>query len=192
MLELECKLTLPDPERILRILRETGAADHGCVFEQNWVYDREGELLVRQELLRLRVTNYNQWGIVTHKRPSVETAYKCRVETECRVEDAGQMRVILESLGYRTEWFYEKYRHSWTHEGCEVVIDLLPELGHFIEIEAADEASIDRMLVAFGLDKQQNLLASYRQIWIDHCAKFGRPVGEWRFPLDFRPGNTTI
>lgn len=192
MLELECKLPLPDPQPVLDRLRQAGAQDHGKVFEQNWVFDREGELFQQQNLLRLRVTDHNIWGILTHKRPATETTYKCRVETEVRVADAAKMRTVLESLGYRAEWMYEKIRRSWAMSGCEVVIDLLPELGYFVEIEGADESSIDRALGQLHLDRTRNLNASYRQIWVEHCAKTGKPAGEWRFPLDFRPDNLNI
>lgn len=181
MRELECKLKLNEPARVIEKLTTLGAEYHGEVYEHNRIYDRNGELAAQQELLRLRVLDSHTWGILTHKRPTVENTYKCRIETETKVESAENMRLILESLGYQQDWFYEKKRRSWTLADCEIVIDLLPVLGHYIEIEAEDEWSIDRRLVQLGLDRKENLKINYRQIWRDFCVSSGQAFGDWRF-----------
>ena len=181
MRELECKLKLEEPEGVVARLAALGAVYHGEVHERNRVFDRAGELAARQELLRLRVTDDHAWGILTHKRPAPEKHYKCRVETETRVENAENTRIILESLGFEQDWFYEKKRQSWVLEGCELVIDRLPQLGYYLEIEAPDEPTIDRLLAELGLDRRQNLNTNYRQIWREHCERTGRDFKDWRF-----------
>ena len=52
------------------------------------------------------------------------------------------MRAILENLGYRQVFRYQKYRESWRHRGQEIEIDETP-IGCFLEIEG-DEA-VDRL-----------------------------------------------
>ncbi len=181
MHELECKLKLSDPAGLIARLAGLGATDHGTVFEHNEIFDRSGELSERRELLRIRVLDGNDWGLLTHKRPAPEGDFKCRVETETRVESADAARTIFESLGYRREWVYEKRRRSWSLGACEIVLDELPELGYFMEIEAPDEATIDGMLRTLGLARQADMKLNYRQIWRDHCARTGRNCSDWRF-----------
>lgn len=179
--EIECKLRVEDAGGLIARLAEAGAADHGTVFERNEVFDRGGELTAKRELLRLRILDGQAWGIITHKRPAPEGDFKCRVETETRVESADAARTIFESLGYRCEWVYEKRRRSWCLGACEIVLDELPELGYFMEIEAPDEATIDGMLRTLGLARQADMKLNYRQIWRDHCARTGRGFCDWRF-----------
>ena len=181
MYELECKLRLADPEGIAARLAGLGAEYHGAVFERNWVFDRKGELCRKSELLRLRVLDGNGWGVLTHKRPVEGTPYKCRIETETRVENAENARHIFESLGYAGEWYYEKRRRSWNLRGLEVVIDELPQLGFFLEIEAESAEAIDGLLAELGLRREENIMSNYRQLWCDYCAERNLPCTDWKF-----------
>lgn len=181
MYELECKLKIDSPEEIAYRLNNLGAVSHHEVFERNWIFDRNGELKQKLELLRLRILDDNTWGILTHKCPAPEKTYKCRIETETRVENAQNARLILESLGYTAEWYYEKRRNSWNYGGGEIVIDELPRLGFFIEIEAESEDVIDELLLALGLNKRDNLKSNYRQLWLSYCKKHHHPFTDWKF-----------
>lgn len=181
MHEIECKLHLSAPNTIVGRLEKLGAEYHGEVFEKNWVFDRKGELGRKRELLRLRVTDENTWGILAHKRPATEGSYKVRVETETRVESAENTRTILESLGYKRDWYYEKRRRSWEYSGCEIVIDQMPRLGYFIEIEAQSDEIIDGLLKLLGLNKLDNLRSNYRQLWFNYCEVENLPFADWKF-----------
>ncbi len=178
--EIECKIRLNAP--LDENIDSLGAQYHGKVHEKNWVFEKAGELFESGQLLRLRVTDDNCWGIVTHKALAQgEGVYKKRIETEVRVDNADNLRRIFTSLGYREDWFYEKFRQSWVLDRCEIVIDTMPELGQFIEIEADSEDEISAIINNLGLDINDNTKSSYRQIWREYCLSQGRDFCDWRF-----------
>lgn len=178
--EIECKLRLS--AEIDEKINSLGAEYHGKVYEQNWVFDKGGELADKRQLLRLRVIDNAKTGIITHKAPaSDEKEYKKRIETEVVVDNADNTRHIFEALGYTVDWYYEKFRQSWELEGCEIVVDTMPHIGQFIEIEADSEQSITDIIQRLGLDHNDNSKLSYRQIWFEHCQQNNLDFGDWRF-----------
>lgn len=151
MRELECKVRLPDPAALARRLDECGWERQGAVFEQNWLFDRGGELAARGEALRLRILDHGREGLVTHKGPATRGPFKEREETQTLVADAEAMRQVFAAQGFAPAFYYEKRRATWRSGGCEAVIDALPRLGDFAEVEAPDENALRRALAELGL-----------------------------------------
>ncbi len=182
-IEIECKLHLPDPAAVSAKLELLGATDLGKVYEQNWVFDKDSELRNSESLLRLRRHDDAEYGILTHKTKirQKEGKFKSRREIETRVEDAGKMQLIIESLGYAVSWYYEKHRHTFKLDNMVIVLDKTPELGVFIEIEAETEDMIEELLNRLDLDIKDNIMMSYPAIWSEHCSKTGRDFCDWRF-----------
>ena len=180
-IEIECKLHLTAPELVRSRLAELGAEDRGEVLEQNWVFDQETTLRDSHTLLRLRVHDNEESGLVTHKTPAEGGIFKSKHETETRVENAANMRHILEKLGYSVCWYYEKKRHTYILSGLTLVLDTTPELGVFIEIEGSNDQEISEQLEKLGLDVSDNTLESYPNIWRQHCQKQGREFCNWKF-----------
>ncbi|MDR0867452.1 MAG: class IV adenylate cyclase [Planctomycetota bacterium] len=185
-IELECKisLTAEAAAQLRARLTAIGAKFHGEEFEQNWVFDRDGELLARRETLRVRVNNHRESGSLTHKRPLVATddRYKSREEIETQVENAANVRAILQALGYAPSWYYEKRRQTWRDENFCIVLDTLPEIGIFVEIEAPDEAGLSAMLDRLHLDRAASKNLSYAEWWRQHCGtERGEPMRECKF-----------
>ncbi|MHC4887313.1 MAG: hypothetical protein ACYTGH_19725, partial [Planctomycetota bacterium] len=79
-------------------------------------------------------------------------------------------------------WYYEKRRHSFTYQGAEVVLDEVPELGCFIEVEADSEEAIHRILGKLGLVPEAHENRSYLALFADHCQGRGEALREMRFP----------
>lgn len=181
MNELECKLKINSSEEIICSINALEALYQGKVHEKNWVFERDGELFAQEMLLRLRVLDDNKWGILTHKAPAEQLHYKCKKETETKVEDAEKMQSILLALNYRPEWFYEKHRSKWIYKDCEIVLDIMPVLGAYIEIEGKTEEEIDSILTNLGLNREDNIAASYRQIWREYCLKENIEFCDWKF-----------
>lgn len=102
-------------------------------FEDNWIFDRNGELLDQACLLRLRLDG--QGAQITYKGPArFEGHTKIRREHQTRVEDADSVREILESLGYAVTRRYQKMREIWRLGGVVISLDHTP-IGDFAEFE---------------------------------------------------------
>jgi adenylate cyclase class 2 len=112
-------------------------------------------------LLRLRRAAGR--AIVTYKGPRrIEDGVRAREELEFEVSDAGACARVLEALGYRPSYRYEKYREVYRHERVEIVIDELP-IGCFLEIEG-DSDAIHAAAAALGFGRGDYLTDSYADL----------------------------
>src|ERR1017187_2000256 len=108
--ETEIKLAVPSPGAIRRTLRAAGfRVSSKRVFESNAIYDTAvASLRPAGTLLRLRQAGST--ATLTYKGPALAGKHKSREEREVEVADHAAMAAILERLGYRPTFRYEKYR----------------------------------------------------------------------------------
>ncbi len=163
--EIEVKFRVADVEALSRKLRNAGFAQKTPrTRELNTLYDRRTQPLRRKgELLRLR--EYGSEWILTHKAKGKAGRHKSRVETETRVADGLQMDAILQALGFRPAFRYEKFRAEWTDGTGDVVIDETP-IGDFGEIEGPADW-IDRTAGLLGVDEKQYITLNYAALFFD-------------------------
>jgi len=115
-------------ERLLAFEAERLAAGGA---EENLVYDREGQLLEKREILRLR-RDRSGWSLTFKGTPIFEDGVKVRSERETKVENGDEVHAILVGLGYEVVRRYEKKREEWRLGGVKVALDHTP-IGDFIE-----------------------------------------------------------
>lgn len=103
-------------------------------FEDNVLFDdAASSLQASGRALRLRRTDAA--AIVTYKGPRVVGAgVKSRPEIEVAVGDADAAQQVLEALGYRKVFRYQKYREAFRWRDAEIVVDETP-IGTFLEVE---------------------------------------------------------
>ena len=159
--EWELKFACPSLEDLREQLRgmeaeRTAAANS----EDNWIYDRKGELKGDKQLLRLRIDR--KGARLTFKgAPRFEGEVKVRVENETEVEDFEQMHNILESLGYKVEHRYQKKREEWRVGGVTVALDHTP-IGDFVEFEGTGADAVARR---FGFDLEESERQTYVELY---------------------------
>lgn len=176
-MEIEAKIKLRDPEKLRSVLKSTGAFFVEKVFEKNWLYDHPDLLLMKQDkLLRLREEGR---VTLTFKGPRQQSEYKKREELELEFPDAPSAHSLLEAVGFRQWFYYEKIREKWRVESSEVVLDELPELGLFVEVEAPSEGEVETIRKRLKLSREY-IGVSYVELLRDH-AKSSRPKGTWQF-----------
>ncbi len=163
--EIEIKFRVEDARELTRRLR---AAKFRQVTprtrESNTLYDLPGQALrKRGELLRLR--QYGTLWLLTHKAKSVVGRHKSRVETQTGLEDGNQFHQILEALGYRPSFRYEKFRAEWSDGKGHVVLDETP-IGFFGEIEGP-ASWIDATARRLGIDRRSYITKSYAELFGD-------------------------
>lgn len=140
-LEIEVKFRIGETEPYEERLTKLGAKLIESGLERNIKFRGNG-IEKRKELLRLRT--YGGKCLITHKRKPKKAPkhLKVREETEILVDSCENAMKILEYLGYEKSWIYEKKRQVWVLDGVEVLIDELPLIGNFIEIEGSEEEII--------------------------------------------------
>jgi adenylate cyclase, class 2 len=147
----------------------------------------------RRQVLEARMfpTNASQPAIVTFKGPVAAStartgrrraAYKIRREIELTASDARTMRQVLEALGLRPSFYYEKIRTTYRLPrvpGLVITLDETP-VGAFLELEGRPTA-IDRARRALGYQSADAILESYGALYLQHCRARGVRPGDMLF-----------
>jgi len=162
-LEIEVKFYLSDMDRIRDRIIEIGAVSRGRVFETNIRFDdSDNSLIQKKSLLRLR---QDKKTILTFKSepPFKDDQFKILRELEVEVSDFTTMINILESLGFREEQVYEKWRETFILNSANLCLDTMP-YGNFLEIEG-QKADIKELASRIGLKWQKRILLNYLAIF---------------------------
>lgn len=193
--EREIKLRIQDLPALRRALAKLGAkVARPRVHEHNILFDTpEFALAKREQLLRIRTETpatknrkTRSHSLVTFKSPvlAAESAgkserHKVREEIELEISDAKALARILEGLGFRGWFHYEKFRttfrlpasYAWA-KGLLIELDETP-IGVFLELEGPAKA-IDRAAQALGFDEEDYIVANYMVLY----REFSRRRGE--------------
>jgi adenylate cyclase class 2 len=137
----------------------------------------DNQLFQRRSALRVRSENGK--SLLTFKGPVQPSAVKVREEHETVVADGTVLLAILNELGLRVWFRYEKYREEFAAEDVVIAIDETP-MGVFVEIEGSEE-HIERAVAALGKGPKDYLTASYRSIYLEHCRERGLEPGDMLF-----------
>jgi len=86
---------------------------------------------------------------------------KSREEIEVVVDDRGAAVELVGRLGFGVTLSFEKVRETWRLGGTEVVLDTLPHLGLFVEVEAGTEVEVREALGRLGLGEAEMVKESY-------------------------------
>ncbi len=186
--ETEVKLPVHDAEKIRRKLRRL---DFRLLkprhFEANHLYDfPDQRLRLSHSLLRLRFDSGD--GLLTYKGAPLDSKnYKVRREVETLVADGQQLKTILESLGFREGFYYEKYRTVYVPREKRrrlgppsLVFDETP-IGDFLELEGP-ERWIDSTARKLGYTRADYITHSYAALYFQRCLERGEKPGDMRFP----------
>jgi len=166
-LEIEIKLKVADDQQMRDRLGKTGARLlHDREFEDNRVFDFPDQALhQRGEMLRIRILE--RGVVLTFKGPGrLEGGKKVREETESTlaVSEAVSLTDILQRLGMRQAFRYQKYRTTWLLQGLHVTLDETP-IGTFLELEG-EPGSIDSVAALLGFTPGEYIAASYRDLYL--------------------------
>lgn len=174
--ETEIKLGTPGPEAARAAVARLGARlTSPRYFEDNLLLDdAAGSLRAAGTILRLR--RVPEGGVLTYKGPRLASAgLKSRQEQETTVADADVLQGILERVGLRPIFRYQKYRETYDWRGQEIVVDETP-IGTFLEVEG-DEEGIHAAAAAMGFGPSDYLTDSYIGLFLASGGK-----GDMVFP----------
>jgi adenylate cyclase class 2 len=178
-LEREIKLRFDDPDIARAAILNAGATPvRGRRLQEDSLLDTPDEELRRRRcVLRVRVESGR--SLLTFKGPVQPSIMKLREELETVVADGSLLVRILEELGFRVWFRYQKYREEFALDDVIVALDETP-VGTFVEIEGGDR-SIVGTAEALGRSPADFLLDSYRRLYVTDCEARGVPIGEMVF-----------
>ncbi|HWW87853.1 MAG TPA: class IV adenylate cyclase [Vicinamibacterales bacterium] len=181
-LEREIKLRFSDAETARAAILATGATPvRGRRLQEDCLLDTADEMLHRRRsVLRVRLESGKSY--LTFKGPVQPSMMKVREELETVVGDGPLLLKILEELGFRIWFRYQKYREEFALENIVVALDETP-VGTFVEIEGGDQG-IAEMADALGRRPSDYLLDSYRRLYVLDCEARGVPPRDMLFEDD--------
>src|SRR5688572_21875561 len=139
MLEREVKLAFTSPEQARAAVTAARATLlRRRRLQHDVLFDTAGQQL-RQRGCALRVRFEDGAGVMTFKGPVLPGAMKLREEHESKVDDPVAVQRVLEGLGYRPWFTYEKYREEYALPEVVAAIDETP-VGTFVELEGTEPA----------------------------------------------------
>jgi adenylate cyclase class 2 len=177
--ETEIKLRVGDPAAaraaVLAIGASLARARH---FEDNVLFDDDARsLLSKGSALRVRRVDEAADrtgeeerggippGVLTFKGPrQIIEGVKSRQEIETVVADADAAQALLQALGYRPVFRYQKYREVYRWNSAEIVVDETP-IGTFLEVEGDLEA-VHAAAAALGYARAQYVSESYAALYL--------------------------
>jgi len=161
--EIEVKFSLQDRSALLKKLHDIGATRvYAETFEDNIVLDRRGELKTKGALLRVR--KFGKYSLVTFKGPmSIDGGIKSREEVQTGVESFELAIQLLDSLGFKPVFRYQKFREVWRIKDVEVVLDRTP-IGEYFEIEGPMEL-IRTISADLGMNMDQAIRQTYADLY---------------------------
>lgn len=172
-IETEIKLRVHSARYATQLL-----SSHGFIvrtprhFEVNVVLDTDtGALRAAGELLRLR--RAGDHVVLTYKGPAESGRHKSREEIEIELPSFPTATLLLDRLGFRERFRYEKFRTEYHRLGDPgvVMLDETP-IGDFLEIEGVAHW-IDSAARKLGFDESSYITASYGRLFLEWCHENG-------------------
>ncbi len=171
-LEIEAKVKVEDLRPVREALLAAGAQRVSKVREVNTYFmaaDPEVALRTRQEIDEAGTMRSR----VTYKGPRQPGRFKRREEIEFDVTDADAAGELLDRLGHQRAMVFEKDRETFILDDCEIVLDELPLLGTFVEVEGPTEEAIHAALTRVGLGDAPTISTGYASMIRNLLVKTG-------------------
>jgi adenylate cyclase class 2 len=168
-LEREIKLRFDTPAQARAEIMAAGATPlRGRRLQEDCLLDLPDEKLRRgQCALRIRIEAGK--SRITFKGPPHPSAMKVREELETVVGDGDMLLRILERLGYRVWFRYQKFREEFSLGDLIVAIDETP-VGTYVEIEGG-ERGIAQLAEVLGRGPADYVVDSYRSLFVQYCTQ---------------------
>lgn len=175
-IETEIKFEIKSEKEITAKLKKLGAKRINKVFEKNIRFDNERGEFSKNRLLRLRKDKKSR---LTYKENLVFGRFRTDREYEVELSNFEIAKKILEFLGFRKIWTYEKVRTLYTLGDVKIFLDRLP-IGLFLEMEGK-EKNIRKIIRMLGFEMERGTGKTYHMIYQEYCKNKGVKLGDLVF-----------
>ncbi len=158
--EIEVKIRVDDFSEVEDKLSDCNSSD--WKFEDNYIFDREGELKKSGKLLRVRFVDGKVF--LTYKEKlGDDLRFKRRNEIELGVSGK-EIVDLLKGLGYKVFFRYQKKRKNIVCGNVKISFDDTP-IGKFVEIEADDEKKLEDFIKNLSLENRELIKKTYYELF---------------------------
>lgn len=177
--ETELKLRLNSEEELRRVLLwcEKNLGPPSQSQQRDEYYDTPAEDLRKQDL-SLRVRRVDGIVMIAMKSPRVFLTADIhdRIELEFTAADVNEVTSTIARYGLLATAVTEKRRWRFQQDDFKVLVDVLPFIGYFAEIEAPTVERINEVVIMLGLSTNQGVNRNYSELLEEKLAEIGLPV----------------
>jgi len=159
----------------MALLAAGASASQPRRLQDDALFDTSEELLRKKGcIVRVRTERWadgRETTTLTLKGPVQPGPMKIRDEHETRVEKGDALAHVLDVLGLRSWFRYQKYREEFSAPGLIAAVDETP-VGVFVELEGSED-SIRTMTSAIGRSPGDFILDSYYRLFVSRREQFG-------------------
>ena len=151
------------------------------VLQLDEYYDTPDGQLKKQDLV-IRIRSYGEKKIVALKSPRMElpSGITSRIELEFLSGEGEKIHEQLLSQGLHPNEAAEKERWTFVYDDCEIVLDKLPFIGSFVEIEGPSEIAINKIVSLLNLSSCQVVRQNYGELMIEKFRELRLPLSNRR------------
>ncbi len=166
-IEIEAKLKIESFAPLIERLSRFSAKRESLLRQVDTYLDNKNkDMLTSDCSLRLRSESdlenpENSQIILAYKGPRNDDKYKSREEIETNISDIDAFCEIMKKLGYERSLSFDKLRETWLLDDCLVCLDRLPLIGNFVEIEAASQEAISKVISKLSIETLNQETKSY-------------------------------
>lgn len=140
-------------------------------------YDSADGQLKKQDLvIRIRSSGNQQTIALKSPRVLLPSGISNRIELEFTAAEGNKVLEQLKEQGLHTHEAAEKERWTFMHQDCEIVLDRLPFIGHFIEIEGPSEEAIHAIVKALKLSSFPVITKNYGELMKEKFRELNLPL----------------
>ena len=146
-------------------------------FQLDEYYDTPDEQLKQQDLV-IRIRSQGSKKMITLKSPRMKlpSGMTNRIELEFLSAEGENVQQQLLIQGLNTQEAAEKERWTFLYQECEIVLDKLPFIGSFVEIEGPSEAAINEIISLLDLASCPVVRQHYGELMMDRFRELELPL----------------
>jgi len=160
--EVEYQFTFESPDQVdamRKKLERMGATKRGEALMPITVYSPPIPDDKDPTYIRVRHEGKNI-TLTVKKDLKSEFPLEYEVELEPTAHNLDQINKIVLGLGAQVKYKVDKIRETWDYEGVkEIVFDTYPGVPTFMEVDAHDEATLNKVCALLGLDVNKRVMS---------------------------------
>lgn len=151
------------------------------VLQLDEYYDTPDGQLKKQDLV-IRIRSNGGKRTIALKSPRIElpSGITNRIELEFLSAEGQNVPEQLHAQGLKPNESAEKERWTFIYNDCEIVLDKLPFIGSFIEIEGPSESAINEVVALLNLSSCPVIRKNYGELMLEKFRQLGLPVSNIR------------
>lgn len=166
--ELEIKIALDSEEHFQKVYaacHQEFGSESSHIKQLDEYYDTPDSQLRKQDLvIRIRTDGSKKTIALKSPRVDLPSGMTSRIELEFLAAEGENLHDQLIKQGLRANDAAEKERWTFLHQDCEIVLDKLPFIGFFIEIEGPSEIAIQEIVQLLNLSSCRVVTKNYGEL----------------------------